>query len=137
LGYADRITEELPFHLVLPSAGQGSVAVEARESDQETLALLQQINHADSELLVKAERAFLKEMQGGCQVPIACLARLQGDHIIIDGLAASLGGDRVYRGCKEGNWDQAINIGRDLARQLLNEGAGSVLEEIRRENEDG
>ena len=137
LGYADRISEELPFHRVLPSAGQGSIAVEARETDKETLALLQHINHAESEVLVKTERAFLKEMQGGCQVPIACLARLQDDHIIFDGLAASINGDRVYRGCEEGNRDQAIKIGRDLARQLLSEGAGSVLEEIRRENKDG
>lgn len=137
LGYADRITEELPFHLVLPSVGQGSVAVEAREADKQTLALLQRINHADSELAIKTERAFLKELQGGCQVPIASLARIKGDRIIFDGLVASLGGDQVFKGYKEGNIDEAIEIGRDLARQLLSEGAGSVLEEIRRENEDG
>lgn len=136
LGYEDRISEELAFDLVLPSAGQGSIAVECRKNDEETRRLIKLINHLDSELLVNTERAFLKELQGGCQVPIACLARLENENIVIEGLAASLDGDRVLRGCAQGSREQAVQIGRDLARQLLSEGAGAILEEIRRENED-
>jgi len=137
LGFEERITDQLAFNLVLPAAGQGSIAVEAREGDAEIQALLKLINDEDSELAIKTERAFLKELQGGCQVPIACLAQLQGDRIILEGLAASLDGNRVFKGCEEGGRDQAIQIGRDLARQLLTEGADAVLEEIRRENENG
>jgi len=137
LGFEERITDQLAFNLVLPAAGQGSIAVEAREGDAEIQALLKLINDEDSELAIKTERAFLKELQGGCQVPIACLAQLQGDRIILEGLAASFAGNRVFKGCEEGGRDQAIQIGRDLARQLLTEGADAVLEEIRRENENG
>jgi len=137
LGYEDCISDYLPFNLVLPAAGQGSIAVEAREGDEQTRAALRLINDEDSELSIQSERAFLNELQGGCQVPIACLARLQGDGLILEGLAASLDGKRVFRGCEEGSRDQAMKIGRDLARQLLTEGADAVLEEIRRENENG
>ncbi|MGE5389550.1 MAG: hydroxymethylbilane synthase [Deltaproteobacteria bacterium] len=137
LGYEDRISEQLPFDLVLPAAGQGSIAVECRERDEETRTLLQLINDVNSELSIATERAFLKELQGGCQVPIACLARLEEASVIIDGLAASLDGTRVYKGCGQGSREQAATIGRDLARRLLHEGADAVLEEIRRENENG
>lgn len=137
LGFADRITDELPFSLILPAAGQGSIAVEARENDGQTRNLLKTINDEDSALAIQCERAFLSELQGGCQVPIACLARIKGEKLTLEGLAASLDGNRVFKGYEEGGRERAVQIGRDLARQLLTEGAGAVLAEIRRENENG
>lgn len=137
LGFEERISDYLPFDLVLPAAGQGSIAVEARINDEDTRAILRHINDETSAWCIETERSFLKELQGGCQVPIACLARFQDDNIVLQGLAASLDGSRIFRGCGEGSRDQAAEIGRDLARQLLTEGADLVLEEIRRENGNG
>jgi len=137
LGFADRITEQLPLSLVLPAAGQGSIAVEARENDEQTNNLLKAINDDDSAVVIQCERAFLSELQGGCQVPIACLAHIKGEKLTLEGLAASLDGNRVFKGYEEGSRERAMQIGRDLARQLLTEGADAVLAEIRRENENG
>lgn len=137
LGFEEAITDYLPFDLVLPAAGQGCIAVEARENDGKTIEMLGLINHRASELAVTCERAFLKELQGGCQVPIAGLARLQGDNIRLDGLASSLDGNQVFRGSNEGGSKEAAEIGCSLARQLIADGADQVLEEIRRENENG
>jgi hydroxymethylbilane synthase len=132
LGFVGSISEIISADLVLPAVGQGAVAVEIRADDYETGESVSAINDPDSFTETLAERAFLATLEGGCQVPIASLARIKGQEIQMEGLVTSLDGQRVIRGEMAGNAQNAEQIGRKLALSLLDKGAGIILEEIRR-----
>lgn len=131
LGLEDLISDYLPFELVLPAVGQGIIGVEARAGDTEVLELLQLVNDKATYISSQAERAFLREFEGGCQVPAASLAELHGDRIVVRGLIASLDGKEVYLKEFEGPWQEAELIGQRLARNLLEAGADKILEDIK------
>jgi len=130
LGLAHRITAALSPELVLPAIGQGVLGLEVREDDQETLDLISFLNHHDSELAARAERSFLKTLEGGCQVPVAGYARVEGDLIILKGMVAELDGSRVLRQEMGGPRDRPEALGITLAKQLLSAGADRILEKI-------
>ncbi len=130
LGLEDEISDYLPTDIMMPAVGQGVIAVEAREDDQDVLSLLNRINDSSVQFSTMAERSFLNELQGGCQVPVASVAELQGDRIVLQGLVASLDGTEVFRGNCEGSRDEAEKMGRQLARQLMKKGADRVLSAI-------
>ena len=130
LGLEDEISDYLPTDIMMPAVGQGVIAVEAREDDQDVLSLLNRINDSSVQFSTMAERSFLNELQGGCQVPVASVAELQGDRIVLQGLVASLDGTEVFRGNCEGSRDEAEKMGRQLARQLMKKGADRVLDAI-------
>jgi hydroxymethylbilane synthase len=118
LGYADHITEYLPFDIMLPAPGQGALAVQARADDTATVQLLQPLDHAPTRAATTAERAFLRALGGGCAQPIAAYAETR-DHILhLRGLIASTDGTRVMRGEASGNAMQAQKIGEELANRL-------------------
>lgn len=127
LGLEEMISDYLPIDLVLPAVGQGMIAIEARAEDQDTLELLKRINHPASFLAAQAERAFLNELEGGCQVPVASLAVLQAGKIHIQGLIASLDGREKYRGKSLCSPPEAEEAGRELARRLLEQGGSAIL----------
>jgi len=131
LGFDDLATCNLAYDLMLPAAGQGCIAVEARESDEQALGWLALIDHKDSRLALTTERAFLNGLQGGCQVPVACLADITDGGIYVRGLVVSLDGREVFHREGQGGYDQAEELGLELARQLLNDGAARVLDQIR------
>jgi len=131
LGFEELISDYLPHKLVLPAVGQGAIAVEIRAGDSENNKLAQKINHENSFLAIQAERSFLRILQGGCQVPIGCYAYIEEGNLVIEGLIASLDGQRVFRGINKGSIRQAEQIGRQLAKELLHNGADKVLDEIR------
>lgn len=131
LGLEASITQVLPAEIMLPAAGQGAIAVEIRENDSHTRELLQAIKSETTETEIIAERAFLRELEGGCQVPIACLARVDGSELLLQGLVASLDGSRVVRGQWAGNKDTAKTAGIELAAHLNEQGAREILENIR------
>src|SRR5690606_30727098 len=79
LGMRERIRQFLPAEISLPAGGQGAVGIESRIDDERTLALLQPLHHESTEICVKAERAMNRRLEGGCQVPIAALAEIEGD----------------------------------------------------------
>ncbi len=135
LGFAELISDFLSSDLILPAVGQGAIAVEVRKEDSSNLELLNEINHADTCLATGAERSFLRVLEGGCQVPIGCYAKIQEDHIAIEGLVASLDGSQVFRGSKRGSRDQALGLGEQLAMELLRMGADKVLDDIRNTGE--
>ncbi len=130
LGFEGLITDFLPCDLLMPAVGQGAIAVESRSGDREILNLLQKINHRPTYLSTMAERCFLNELEGGCQVPIGSLAIIRDETLILQGIVASLDGKECYRASREGNLKDAEFIGRKLARQLLQDGAARVLQEI-------
>ncbi|MBO8127376.1 MAG: hydroxymethylbilane synthase, partial [Firmicutes bacterium] len=110
LGWADRITEFIPFEISLPAVGQGALGVETRAGDQEIIELVQTLHHPATAAAVEAERGFLVHLEGGCQVPIGAHGQVDGDEVILDGLVASLDGSMVIRGQKRGPVDKAFEV---------------------------
>ncbi|MBW1798583.1 MAG: hydroxymethylbilane synthase [Deltaproteobacteria bacterium] len=130
LGLADRITQVLPSEQVLPAIGQGALGLEVRRDDHDTISLLDFLNHEPTEITVRAERAFLKELEGGCQVPIAGFALLNPNKLHLRGMVAEIDGSRIIRDEISGNMDQAEEMGINLAKRLLDAGAGEILSRI-------
>ena len=130
LGLSNLITQTIPFHQLLPAVGQGALGLEVRRKDQKTIDLLDFLNHEDTRTAVAAERAFLKTLEGGCQVPIAGFARVNGDTLSFQGLVAELDGSRIYKETLTGNRDDAEAIGTATAQTLLASGAGDVLKRL-------
>ena len=130
LGLSSRITQTLSFDQVLPAVGQGALGIETRRDDEQTVNLLQFLDHKATRLTVTTERAFLKELEGGCQVPIAALAQLDEDKLSFQGMVAELDGSRILREEIIGTKDQAEEIGIALAKRLLDSGADRILEKI-------
>jgi hydroxymethylbilane synthase len=125
LGRADEAAEVLPTDVLLPQAGQGALAVECRADDEETAALLAGIDHAPSHRRLDAERAFLAELGGDCDLPAGALAVLQGEQLEVEGLLASPDGHVVLRHTLVG--DDPGATGRAVARFLLDDAGGSAI----------
>ncbi|MFO0751868.1 MAG: hydroxymethylbilane synthase [Thermodesulfovibrionales bacterium] len=130
LGWAQRITETLPPEVSLPAIGQGAVGIECRRDDPFVNALIAPLDHHESSVCVRAERALLKRLEGGCQVPIAAHARLADGRMIMEGLVGSVTGDRIIRDRIEGSPAEAEALGIRLAETLLAQGAKEILDEV-------
>ncbi|MGS0746707.1 hydroxymethylbilane synthase [Syntrophomonas erecta subsp. sporosyntropha] len=131
LGLENAVTELLDYDMMLPAAGQGAIAVESRIGDDITQSLLEAVDHEPTRIATTAERRFLQVLEGGCQVPIACLAQVEQGKLEVTGLVASLNGSRLLQAYQEGNPGNAARIGEELAMQLINQGANVILKEIR------
>jgi len=129
LGWEDKLTEYLPVDSFLPAAGQGALAVEARLEDKEIFDLISPVNHLPTWQRITAERAFLRELGGGCRAPIATLATIDGQELKLDGMIAGMDGSEVLRGSGRGKPDSAEETGSDLARELISLGAGRLIKE--------
>lgn len=124
----------LPTELMLPAVAQGTLAIECRADDAETLALLAPLDHAETRAAAIAERAFLRRLEGGCQVPIAAFGEVTSDAsppdrstLTLRGLVGSLDGATIVRGELRGLAADAESIGVALAEELLARGAGAIL----------
>ena len=102
MGWEHKICQELSPEIMLPAVGQGALAVQCREDDEELLPLLKELNHDKTMKAVYAERAFLHAFKGGCHLPIAANATLDRDHIHLTGLVADPGGTSVIKKSMEG-----------------------------------
>jgi hydroxymethylbilane synthase len=130
LGLADRIRESLPSETLLPAAGQGAIGIECRLDDTATRALLAPLNHEATALRVRAERAMNHGLQGGCQVPIAGFAEIQGDTLMLRGLVGSLDGQQILQDQVAGPASDPEALGRTLAERLLAAGAADILKTV-------
>jgi hydroxymethylbilane synthase len=130
LGWTGRITEIIPLEICLPAIGQGAIGIECRIGDTFINDLTAPLNHWETSVCVRAERALLKKLEGGCQVPIAAHARLIEGKIIMDGLVGSITGDRIIKGRIEGNAEDAESLGITLAEDILSRGAKEILNEV-------
>lgn len=97
LGFNERMQEIIDFSVCLPATGQGAIAVQSRTADQETNQIMKTINHWQTELCIRIERAFLAELQGGCQIPIGCQAWFAGEILHLSGLVAGIDGKDVIK----------------------------------------
>jgi hydroxymethylbilane synthase len=127
LELAERISEYLPTDLSLPAIGQGALGLECRQGDDRTLALIAPLHHADTAVAVAAERAFLRRLNGGCQVPLAAHATVVGDRVNMVGLVAEVDGSRLLKDTLVAPVLEAEAAGRQLAESLLSQGADSIL----------
>ena len=131
--WEESITEELAHDLCLPAVSQGVIAVETRSDDPEIIALVQLIHDKESEICVNAERALLRALEGGCQIPIAGHAHIEGDTVVLDGLVGSIDGKTIIRDQMRGPIELAEEIGKQLAKVLSDKGGKEILEQIRME----
>lgn len=115
----------------LPAAGQGALALVCRDDDEHTRSLLAPLDHPSTRAATAAERAFLARLEGGCQIPIGALGRVDGASLTLHGLVASLDGTRVVRGDDVAGLDHPETLGRTLARRLIDDGAAAILDEVR------
>ncbi len=130
LDMADRITQRIPVSQSLPAGGQGAVGIECRAADEQTQSLLSVLHHPDTAARVAAERAVNRELEGGCQVPIACYAELSADQLYLRALVGSLDGSVMLREDITGAIESAEQLGIELARRLLARGADKILSAI-------
>jgi hydroxymethylbilane synthase len=131
LGFEDRIRYRLEPEKSLPAIGQGAIGIECRADDERVKALISPLHHAPTADRVHAERALNTGLMGGCQVPIAGHAILEGDELFLRGLVGTPDGKCVLRGERRGPRSEAEILGTALANDLLTQGAGDILAAVR------
>ncbi len=134
LGLEERITEIIPLEISLPAIGQGALGIETRMDDEEVEERIRFLNDPPSAVAISAERAFLRKLGGGCQVPVAAFAQTSGIILRINGLVATTDGKTITRHVLEGTLKESESLGTRLANILLERGAGEILEEIYRKS---
>lgn len=130
LGFTDQISEYLEAKTCLPAIGQGALGLESRIDDQETNDLIDFFNHAPTAYAVTAERAVLATLEGGCQVPIAAYGTVEGDQLELTAVVSDVGGQNMLKKTVTCHVDQAEATGVALAKELLDQGAGAILNEV-------
>ncbi len=130
LGFAERIRATLAPELLLPAVGQGAICIECRSNDPAVQQLIAPLHHAPTATRVAAERALNARLEGGCQVPIAAFAELDGDMLHLRALVGEPDGSRVLRGEIAGEAERAERLGADLADELLKLGARAILDKV-------
>ena len=130
LGMGERITASLSPDESLPAMGQGAIGIECRINDVEIHEYLKVLHDETTTIRVRAERAMNARLNGGCQVPIAGFAEIQGDRLFMRGLVGSPDGSVLYRAKADSSLDQAEQLGQAIADDLLAQGAEKVLREL-------
>lgn len=134
LGLSQRIVETIAPEVCMPAVGQGAIAVEARLKDTEAAELLAPLDDAETRTAIIAERALLAAMQGGCQVPLGAWARMERGELVMEACVCSVDGLQYIKERNGGAAEQAVQIGTQLAQQLLNAGATEILQAVERQH---
>lgn len=130
LDMSDRIHQVIPSQISLHAVGQGALGIECREGDTEILKVIKALEDEESRDRTLAERAFLRELEGGCQVPIGVNTSIEGNTLTLTGIVASLDGKKLVKDSISGQPSDAQQLGKDLAKRLREMGAGDILAEI-------
>lgn len=133
LGFQDKFSSTLEegwYHAV----SQGAIAVEVREDDKETMAFIEKLNHEPTRKATAAERAFLRKLEGGCQVPVGVRTTIENGTLTLYGMVAGLNGKPFIEGKISGSQENAAALGTELAEELISRGADEVLKSIRSGN---
>jgi hydroxymethylbilane synthase len=128
LGLESRISAAISPEEMLPAVGQGALGIETRAADTETIELLKPLDHSQTRAACTAERALLRALGGGCQLPIAGHATTHANQLRLEGLVAGISGDVIIREAIEGEAAAAQDLGRTLGTRLLERGAESLLD---------
>ncbi|WP_341526817.1 hydroxymethylbilane synthase [Nostoc sp. UHCC 0302] len=130
LGMSDRIHQILPKEISLHAVGQGALGIECRADDSELISLLKAIEHQETRDRCLAERAFLRDLEGGCQVPIGVNTEINGDNLTLTGIVTSVDGQKLVKDTVSGKANNAEALGTELALSLRQQGAQEILAEI-------
>lgn len=130
LGLSSEIKQLLPPLDFIPAVGQGALGLEVRTDDVECNRLIEFLNHSETAMAVRAERAFLNKLEGGCQVPIGAYAFIERNTIVIHGMISELDGSIIIRDSLIGACEEPEQAGETLATRLLNMGAAEILDKI-------
>jgi len=134
LEMGEYISDLFEPEIMIPACSQGAIAIEIREDDEETEAIISKINDEKTLIATNAERAFLRTLEGGCQIPVGSYTRIDGDHFEITGFISSIDGAEYLKDSAQGNITEAVYISVKLAKNLHNRGGGEILNVIRGEN---
>ncbi|MFN4196991.1 MAG: hydroxymethylbilane synthase, partial [Caldimicrobium sp.] len=115
---------------IIPAVGQGVLGIEIRKDEKKVKNILQVLHSEKTAYAIKAERSFLKTVEGGCQVPLGALAYLVNGKLIITGFISDLEGDRFYKDTLEGIPEEAEKLGEALGKKLLTKGGDQILKEL-------
>ncbi|MBK4731596.1 hydroxymethylbilane synthase [Oxynema sp. CENA135] len=130
LGMGDRVHQIVPPEISLHAVGQGALGIECRTEDPQILNLIKALEHRETARRCDAERAFLRELEGGCQVPIGVNTAIADGQLTLTGMVASLDGQTLVKDTVVGPADTAAALGVELAQKLRERGAGEILAEI-------
>lgn len=133
MGWAEGITERIPSDVMLSAVGQGAIAIEVRQGDEDMHELMAYLDDPATRFAVTAERALLRELEGGCQIPIGALGILEDGVLKLEGMVAGLDGSRLIRDSITGAPEEADELGVRLADKLKAQGADEILAEVRAE----
>jgi hydroxymethylbilane synthase len=132
MGHGGAISQVLDVETMLPAVGQGALCVEVRTGDNKTRALIEPLDHPATRQATQSERAFLRRLEGGCQVPIGAYAEVHGEQLHLRGLVAALDGSCLVRDEIRGPADGGDELGVELAERVLAAGGERILEGVRR-----
>ena len=130
MGWQDRVTMHMDPVEFIPAVGQGALGIEARSADHRMRRFLAPLNHPETAVAVRSERSLLKELEGGCQVPIGGYARIAGQIVELSGFVASLDGMQLFRAAGAAPLQDAEALGKRVAVELLDLGAKKILDEV-------
>ena len=130
LGFESRIHQLIPSEISLHAVGQGALGIECKSDNHEVLKIIQVLTHEETSKRCLAERSFLRELEGGCQVPIGVNSEIKNNQIFLNGMVASIDGKKLIKDQSIGSLTDPEKIGRDLANKLKMQGAEEILEEI-------
>lgn len=133
MGYEGMISQLIPFDICLPAVGQGSIGVEIKINDDHIRDIVAPIDHEPSRAAIEAERAFMKRLEGGCQVPIGAYGYLQDNLLTLEGAVLDLHGQTALRHSLTGPVADARKLGTQLAEILIERGAEKILQQARQE----
>ena len=132
LGRSDRITATIPIEACVPAPGQGIIAVEIRDNDERAGQLLAVVDDLNAAVALRAERAVVVRLGGGCQMPIGAIATIADDALTVRGVVVSPEGRRIVHGLASGSRDHAEALGSQVADELLRGGAEGILADVQR-----
>ena len=130
LGFESRIHQIIPNEISLHAVGQGALGIECKNNDKKVLEIISVLEHAPTSQRCLAERSFLRELEGGCQVPIGVNSKIQDEKLCLTGMVASIDGKRLIKDQSMGNINDPEDVGIKLAKKLKLQGADKILEEI-------
>ncbi|MEL6136201.1 MAG: hydroxymethylbilane synthase [Cyanobacteria bacterium J06628_6] len=130
LGMGDRVHQILPPDISLHAVGQGALGIECRSDDPDILSVIKTLEHRPTADRCYAERSFLRELEGGCQVPIGVNTTIAGDQLTLVGIVASLDGQQLIKDTISGPRETAEQMGTELAQRVRGAGAQAILDAI-------
>ncbi len=130
MGFENRITQYLDISYMIPAIGQGALGIEIRRNDEEILKLVSFLKDNNTFFEVEAERAFLKTLEGGCQVPIGCYGKIENNTLNLKGFVASVDGKKFIKSEISGDVSEYKELGVKLAENILNAGGKEILDEV-------